>query len=567
MSTTTSRAGVRQRLAQSAASILIVSTLILNGCGAGKAPLAPASEGATPATDSIGERIFLDTRFGEYFATHMTGINDPLPVGDPVVATVETTSGTLPGPFAGQAMNCRSCHFVTEFQGVAGAGNRTYADYTFRSPIPKAMDGFDHTPRNAMQMVDSFTPRAGALFLHFDGEFASAEDLVIGTMTGRNFGWSPSQYKQALAHIAAVVRGDNGSDQLAADRTNGLSYAVLFKGTDSRITSDLLIPASLRIDVSTATDDQVVHLLAVCVGQYMKDLLYQRDEYNQYVGTPYDNFLRVNHLPQQPLAGETRAAYQQRLYKAVLALSNPTYITTADGSFAYHSNPYQFGALELQGLKIFLKAGAANGGSGQHAGNCAACHQAPDFTDFGFHATGVSQVEYDAIHGSGAFLQLAVPSLAQRNANYDLYLPVTPNHPGAQETFRRAASASNPNYADLGLWNIYQNADYPNPQSGLKSFVCAIGKDCTVDSGLASTIAQFKTPILRDLEDSAPYFHNGTAAHLDDVINHYINVSQLAQAGLLRNAPAEFANISLTSDDVAALVAFLQSLTEDYDDA
>ena len=35
----------------------------------------------------------------------------------------------------------------------------------------------------------------------------------------------------------------------------------------------------------------------------------------------------------------------------------------------------------------------------------------------------------------------------------------------------------------------------------------------------------------------------------------------------MRNAPAEFANMSLTQDDVAALVAFLQSLTEDYDDA
>jgi len=565
-STTGHRRQSRNQLTFALAAISIAA-IFLNGCSSGTAPLAPPSEGTTPATDSIGERIFLDTRFGEYFATHMTGINDPLPAGDPVVATVETTTGTLPGPFAGQAMNCRSCHFVTEFQGVSGAGNRTYADFTFRSPIPKPMGGFDHTPRNAMQMVDSFTPRAGSLFLHFDGEFATAEDLVIGTMTGRNFGWAPSQYNQAIAHIAAVVRGDNGSDQLAADRTDGLSYAVLFKGTDSRITSDLLIPANLRIDVSTATDAQVVQLLATCVGQYMKDLLFQRDEFSQYVGSPYDNFLRVNHLPQQPLSGETRAAYNQRLYQAVLALSNPTYITPSNGSFAYHANPYQFGALELQGLKIFLKAGTANGGSGQHAGNCAACHQAPDFTDFGFHTTGVSQIEYDGVHGSGAFMELHVPSLTDRNASFDLYLPASPNHPNAQETFRRAASATNPNYADLGLWNVYLNPDMPNPQAGLKTFVCATGKDCSTDQGLASTIAQFKTPILRDLQDSAPYFHNGSAATFNDVISHYINVSQMAQAGLLRNAPAEFANISLTSADTNALVAFLLSLTEDYDDA
>lgn len=548
-------------------TICATTIIVIEGCGVGKAPVAPASEAKTPAADSIGERIFIDPRFSEYFAANMTSVNAPLASGDPVLNNVETTSGSLPGPFAGQSMNCRSCHFVTEFQGVAGAGNRTYADFTTRSPIPLSMNGFSHTPRNAMQMVDSFTARTTAQFLHFDGEFATGEGLVIGTMTGRNFGWTPAQYNQAIAHIASVVRQDDGTSQLAIDRTNGLSYGTLFLGTDSRITSDLLLPASLRLDVTKATDSQIVNELATCVTQYMKDLLFQRDEYGQYVGSPYDNFLRVNHLPQQVLAGETRAAYNQRLYAAVVALNNPIYITSADGSFKYHANPYQFGATELAGLKIFLKSATTGGGTNQHAGNCAACHQAPDFTDFVFHNTGVAQTEYDGVHGSGAFVKLHVPSLTERNASFDLYLPASANHPNASETFRRAASADNSNYADLGLWNVYLNPDMPNPQAGLATFVCATGKDCSVDQGLASTIAQFKTPVLRDLEDSAPYFHNGSALTFNDVIAFYISSSELAQAGLLRNAPAEFANMSLSNDDVTALVAFLKSLTEDYDDA
>jgi cytochrome c peroxidase len=497
----------------------------------------------------------------------MTGVNDPLSAGDPVLDTVYTSSGTLPGPFAGQAMNCRSCHFVTEFQGVTNGGNRTYADFTTRSPIPKAMNGFTHTPRNAQQMVDSFTPRSTPLFLHFDGEFASGEDLVRGTMTGRNFGWAPSQQQQAIAHIARVVREDDGSSQLAQDRTNGLSYSVLMLGTDPRITGDLLLPKSLRLDVTKATDQQIVDELATFISTYMHDLLYQRDQFKRYIGTPYDNFLRVNHLPQEVLAGETRAAYNQRLLKAVLALSSPIYITTADGSFAYHQNPYQFGATELAGLKIFLKSATAGSGDNQHAGNCAACHQAPDFTDFLFHNTGVSQDEYDSLHGSGAFVKLHVPSLTERNTSFDLYLPASPNHPNATESFRHEATSNNPNYADLGLWNVYLNPDIPNPQTNLATFVCAASKDCSVDKGLAGTIAQFKTPILRDLEDSAPYFHNGSKLKLEDVIAFYITNSRLAHNGLLRNAPAEFANMSLSNDDIAALVAFLQALTEDYDDA
>ena len=546
----------------------LLAGIVVQACGSGAAPAAPTESDSTPSADPIGEALFLDTRFSEFFAANMTSVNAPLATGDPVVDQVQTTAAPLPGPFAGQSMNCRSCHFVTEFQGVSGAGNRTYSDFTTRSPLPLSQpqpNGFDHTPRNAMQMVDSFTARSGSLFLHFDGEFATAEDLVVGTMTGRNFGWLPSQYNDAIAHIAKVIREDDGSGQLAADRLDGLSYAIIFKGTDPRITSDILLPPSQRIDVTTATDAQVVNEVAICIGQYMKDLLFQRDSFGRYIGSPYDNFLRVNHLPQAPLAGQSRAAYNLSLYQQVAALQNPIYISAADGSYKYHAQPYQFGATELQGLKIFL-ASAASGAMNAHAGNCAACHQAPDFSDFVFHNNGVSQEEYDAVNGPGAFMKLAVPGNAQRLASYDAYLPATPNHPNASESMRHAAEATNLGYADLGLWNIYMNPDYPTPQANLASFVCATGKDCSVDSGLASTIAQFKTPILRDLEDSAPYFHNGSAPTFNDVVNHYIAMSQLAHSGALRNAPPEFDNMSLSQDDLAALVAFLQSLTEDYDD-
>jgi hypothetical protein len=545
----------------------LAAAMVVVGCGSGLAPAAPTESDATPPADSIGEALFLDTRFAEFFAANMTGVNAPLATGDPVVEQVQTTNGPLPGPFAGQSINCRSCHFVTEFQGVTGGGNRTYADFTTRSPIPLTQpNGFNHTPRNSMQMVDSFSTRSGPLFLHFDGEFASGEDLVVGTLTGRNFGWLPSQYNQAIAHIAKVIREDDGSGQLAADRLDGLSYAVIFKGTDPRITSDILLPPSQRLDVTTATDTQIVNELAMCIATYMKDLLFQRDSFGRYIGSPYDNFIRVNHLPQAPLAGETKAAYNQRLSQQVLALKNPIYITPSDGSFAYHSQPYQFGSLEFQGLKIFL-ASATAGATNAHAGNCIACHQAPDFSDFVFHNNGVSQQEYDAVNGAGAFSKLSIPTNAQRLAAFDTYMPASANHPNATEAFRHEAIAGNPMYADLGLWNIYLNPDVPNPQTNLKGFVCAAGKDCSVDQGLASTIAQFKTPVLRDLEDSAPYFHNGSAPKFDDVVNHYILMSQLARSGEMRNAPAEFMGMSLSQDDLAALVAFLQSLTEDYDDA
>ncbi len=558
---------MKSKVVYSRVLIAFAAVIVLTSCGAGRAPGFPTDEDVTPALDSIGERLFLDPRFAQYFAAHMTGVNQPLAVGDPVLDQVNTPNGALPGPFAGQSMNCRSCHFVTEFQGVAGAGNRTYSDFTTRSPIPIPINGYTQTPRNSMHMVGSLQTHPGPTFLHFDGEFATPEDLVRGTITGRNFGWTPDQYQQALANVALIVRGDDGSSQLAIDRTNSLSYGTLFKGTDPRITSDLLIPAADRIDVNTATPDQILNLVAKCISTYMGDLLFSQDEFGRYIGSPYDVFLRINHLPVQPNAGETIPQYNQRLAGIINGLSNPTWVDERYGSFRYHDQPFAFGPTELAGLKIFLKvANGATDGS-QHAGNCASCHQAPNFSDFAFHNTGVTQEEYDSVHGQGSFANLGIPSLGIRSANFDLYLPASTNHPNAAEPFRRAADANHPGYADLGLWNIYLNPDIPNPQANLKSVICSNGQDCSVDQGLANTIARFKTPILRDLEDSSPYLHNGSKLQLQDVIQLYINASQQARQGTLRNPPPEFKNMSLSPEDIDALTAFLLSLTEDYDDA
>lgn len=40
-------------------------------------------------------------------------------------------------------------------------------------------------------------------------------------------------------------------------------------------------------------------------------------------------------------------------------------------------------------------------------------------------------------------------------------------------------------------------------------------------SGLCKDIGRFKGPILRGLASRAPYFHNGSAATLQDVVNFY----------------------------------------------
>ena len=86
-------------------------------------------------------------------------------------------------------------------------------------------------------------------------------------------------------------------------------------------------------------------------------------------------------------------------------------------------------------------------------------------------------------------MKLVIPNQNDRLANFDAYLPASANHPNATESFRHAAVAGSPQFADLGVWNVYMNPDIPNPQSQLQALICANVQNCAVDQGLPATIA------------------------------------------------------------------------------
>ncbi len=112
-------------------------------------------------------------------------------------------------------------------------------------------------------------------------------------------------------------------------------------------------------------------------------------------------------------------------------------------------------------------------------GNCAACHQAPNFTDGGFHNIGL------------------------------------------------------PTY------------DGPTPDMGRFAI-----------KPLPSMKGAFKTPTLRDITLTAPYFHDGSAKTLADVVEHY-NRGGVAKADLSPNIKP----LNLNAEEQAAIVAFMQGLT------
>jgi cytochrome c peroxidase len=68
---------------------------------------------------------------------------------------------------------------------------------------------------------------------------------------------------------------------------------------------------------------------------------------------------------------------------------------------------------------------------------------------------------------------------------------------------------------------------------------------------------KFKTPSLRNVALTAPYMHDGTMATIEEVIDHF------ASGGLPHpQLDAELRPFALTTSEMADLIAFLNSLTD-----
>jgi cytochrome c peroxidase len=125
---------------------------------------------------------------------------------------------------------------------------------------------------------------------------------------------------------------------------------------------------------------------------------------------------------------------------------------------------------QVRGFRLFTDAKKAN---------CSACHQAPNFTDNGFHNIG------------------------------------------------------------LAAWGE------PNPDMGRYA-----------QKPVARMKGAFKTPTLRDIERTAPYFHDGSAKTLMEVIDHYNKGGEVKT-----NLSPDMHELNLSRQEKEDLVAFLRALT------
>ena len=84
-------------------------------------------------------------------------------------------------------------------------------------------------------------------------------------------------------------------------------------------------------------------------------------------------------------------------------------------------------------------------------------------------------------------------------------------------------------------------------------------------TGDVTDIGRFRVPSLRNVAVTAPYMHDGRLASLDEVIEHYNTMIQPHEnlAPELQDGAGDPVRLGFTGEQVAALVAFLETLTDD----
>jgi cytochrome c peroxidase len=116
-----------------------------------------------------------------------------------------------------------------------------------------------------------------------------------------------------------------------------------------------------------------------------------------------------------------------------------------------------------------------------------------------------------------------------------------------------------PSFHNTGLYNLDDAGAYPADNPGLFAF-----------TGNADDMGKFRVPTLRNLSLSAPYFHDGSAATLEDVLAHYMAGGRTIAAGDRQGNGSENPHKNplvrpfvLTADEQRSLIAFLRALDDD----
>lgn len=113
-------------------------------------------------------------------------------------------------------------------------------------------------------------------------------------------------------------------------------------------------------------------------------------------------------------------------------------------------------------------------------------------------------------------------------------------------------------FHNTGLYNLGGDGSYPPNNTGLFEF-----------TGSPADMGKFRVPMLRNIELTAPYMHDGSVATLEEAVDHYASGGRTIADGPLAGVGSESPRKSplvrpftITTQEREDVVAFLRSLTD-----
>ena len=219
----------------------------------------------------------------------------------------------------------------------------------------------------------------------------------------------------------------------------------------------------------------------------------------------------------------------------------PRKLTTPDSPFQRYVRDHDKSALPDQakrGLRLFIGKAACND-----------CHTGPLLSDNQFH--NVSTPDQAMLPG-------ATTPLAKNRGRAGVMTPILTNlatlvaNPAAI-VFNGAGPFSD--NRDLGMQRLMAVRDEDQAHCVTRD---ATTQACTLyDESLEGA---FRTASLLNVAETAPYFHGGMIATLEDVVRHY-NAGGGAPGTFVGTKSSRLRPLMLTEDEIADLVEFLKSLT------
>jgi cytochrome c peroxidase len=271
-------------------------------------------------------------------------------------------------------------------------------------------------------------------------------------------------------------------------------------------------------------------------------------------------FINRQPLPKRPLTTNeyTIIEFNFPLFFGLAIQAYEEQLISTQSKFdQYREGAASLAAEELNGLDVFMGKG-----------KCIACHQGAEFT-----SASVSHIQQENVI-ERMYLNPLDPSsirtydngfyrLGQQSKREDIGVGDVAPRTGNPLSFSRSFLDGNLSFQidackfeapfSISVPPYVLPASLPTP---LCSFIPPVS-DLRKNEQL-SVDGAFKTASLRNVELTAPYFHNGSLLTLDDVVQFYNNGGGASGA-----EHPDITVLGLSSEEVANVVAFLKTLTDE----